>query len=121
MAKKKVARRPYTEQDDHVILEMLSTYPGNLNLAFEQAGLKLNRTTGAVSGHYYSNLKTNPTNKPALGLITRHGTMMNTKNTRRPEQLKQRGLSAFEVAATIVDTLTPEEKTKLILSMINKK
>ena len=117
MAKKQSqTRRFYTPEEDEMILDLMGQYPTNLGIAFEQAGLKLGRTSASVSGHYYSKIKADPNLKPIMALATNRGVVINTKTVAR----KDNGLSAFDVATTAVDMLTVDEKKAIIRYMLRK-
>lgn len=119
MSKKK-PRGNYTPQEEDVIYENISKYPGNLTLAFHQAALELgNRTAGAVSGHYYGKLKNN-LQRPAYAIATTKGTMVNVKQVKRPENMNKKGLSAVDVALMAVDQLTQDEMKAVLRYMMRQ-
>lgn len=108
----------YSQQEDDLILDFVSKFPGNLSIAFEQAALKIGRHAGSVSGHYYAALKNNTSRRATTALVTNKGVLTNTKNT--PRNNAEDSLKALDVAKIASDLLTPAEKKALIHHMLTK-
>jgi hypothetical protein len=122
LRRNKKTRGNYTPEEEAVIRRHISSYPHNLALAFNQASLELgNRTAGAISGHYYGKLK-HDTSKPMLAMATSQGVSINTKQTRRPQEvMTKRGLSAFDIAMVAVGELNQDELKALLRHMMSQK
>lgn len=45
--------RKYTNNEDKVIISKVAKYPNNLQKAFREAGIKLNRPISSVSERWY--------------------------------------------------------------------
>lgn len=110
--------RRYTPEEDAIILQAISTYPTNLDVAFEQAAAQLRgRTKHAVAQHWY---KIKHEGSPTMAIATRDGVMLNTKTVRRPKEAPRGGISAFEMAQAAMSELTSEEIMTLFKMMIRK-
>jgi hypothetical protein len=49
----------YTNNEDKVIVDKVAKYPGNLQRAFKEAGIKINRSASSVSERWYKKLRNN--------------------------------------------------------------
>lgn len=47
----------YTNNEDKVIVSKVAKYPGNLQRAFKEAGIKLNRPISSISERWYKKLR----------------------------------------------------------------
>ncbi len=109
-------KRGYTNAEDRVIIEAIQQSPHNMSHAFEQAAKQLKgRTSGAVSGHYYQQLKPllAKENIIVTQLSTAHGSIINTKTVARRESQK------FIVVKQLATRLTTQEQQKLIDELFN--
>lgn len=50
-------RKRYTNNEDKVIVGKVAKYPGNLQRAFKEAGIKLNRPISSISERWYKKLR----------------------------------------------------------------
>jgi hypothetical protein len=49
--------RRYSNNEDKVIIRKVAMYPNNLQKAFKEAGIKINRPASSVSERWYKKLK----------------------------------------------------------------
>lgn len=51
--------RRYSNNEDKVIIGKVAKYPNNLQRAFKEAGIKLNRPSSSIQERWYKKLKNN--------------------------------------------------------------
>lgn len=104
-------KKPYTREEQKLIIEEIQKSPHNLKNAFEQAANKLRgRNKAGVSAHYYGVLKPlmNKEGIIVTELSTVHGSIMNTKTVSRKHTQQ------FQVVRHLASKLNGDEKQKLI-------
>lgn len=117
-------------KDDLVIIDCIKKSPTNLSAAFEEAGIKLGRTTRAIMARYYAYLKKQIDN-PVLAIGNERGLILNTKNTLTKSGTSNDVRRALIKAAVnvipvnesldyLLSHMTDDEQQSLLERMINK-
>lgn len=98
--------KPYTKEEEAIIIEEIHNYPNNLKHAFEEAASRLpGRKSSAVAGYYYSKLKNRE--QALIAMATPQGVMTNVKNSPR------RVTGKVQMMRTFLDMMSPDEKKEI--------
>lgn len=98
--------KPYSQQEEAIIIEEIHNYPNNLKHAFEEAASRLpGRKATAISGHYYSTLRKRQ--EALIAMATPQGVMTNVKNS--PRKLTNK----VQMMRTFLDMMSPDERKEI--------
>ena len=99
----------FTQQDDAIVIQRIKDNPSNLQLAFEDAGLLLNRSKASISARYYVKLRNSV---PMLAMGNDKVMTVNTKYT--PQAPDATMFNARRRDETLIDFFNGTPKEALI-------